>query len=448
MARLSSGLRDSIILSDDGECSDTLYIRGFVREMSDEALIDVLLHYQPTTTSPESAVPVVTTTTQEGYTVDLTERQGRNVIWLKCPSEEDAEARLQALNQAVIHGKVLSVKYELGRDPITGKVRVPGNTHNTVIRRVLMSHSSSSVEDSGEYCPPCKLPRLLTSSSTHKKLTSTSSSSSTAMPTYNYSHKSIFFHVSHPLPAHGNNVMTLELPYPSGLYLTRLIQLTKTTNIQDPLLQLLLNHRNDINPSKYPKEISEAMAMVDALQRTLKHLQINYHPLKREEHDNKATKQSTKKNFTRFKVYVLGDGKIPLAAAALCLHLPSHFSFHSIDPILVPLEIPSSVEYASRFHQHAVMSQDYSISDDDEVQVDLLSIVVACHSHAPLQEFWDRIKTAKVAITMPCCANYSDLQIIQNITNFNVDGGTREVMSFEDFEVYSAKRIIHIYESL
>ena len=40
-----------------------------------------------------------------------------------------------------------------------------------------------------------------------------------------------------------------------------------------------------------------------------------------------------------------------------------------------------------------------------------LSIVAACHSHAPLKEFWNRVPEPKICITLPCCENFSDIGI-------------------------------------
>ncbi|KAJ1441768.1 hypothetical protein B484DRAFT_97365 [Ochromonadaceae sp. CCMP2298] len=61
-----------------------------------------------------------------------------------------------------------------------------------------------------------------------------------------------------------------------------------------------------------------------------------------------------------------------------------------------------------------------------------LSLVIACHSHAPLQEFWDRLTGAKIAVTMACCASYCELS-------------AEPLCEFDDFEVYSPKRRVRIY---
>lgn len=64
-----------------------------------------------------------------------------------------------------------------------------------------------------------------------------------------------------------------------------------------------------------------------------------------------------------------------------------------------------------------------------------LSIVVACHSHAPLAEFWARVPAPKICVTMPCCENYSDLPL-------------RPIFQYDDFETFTPKRRVKIYADL
>ena len=122
------------------------------------------------------------------------------------------------------------------------------------------------------------------------------------------------------------------------------------------------------------------------------------------------------------------------------------WEFVSIDPLLEPLLKGHKDQFNHRLIEFSGISQDYEIpnpprmsKDQDEVQY--LDLVIACHSHAPLQEFWDRILDADrknhpnhraIAITMSCCANYSDL---------NQD----PILTFQDYECYSPKREIKIY---
>lgn len=146
-------------------------------------------------------------------------------------------------------------------------------------------------------------------------------------------------------------------------------------------------------------------------------------------------------------VYVLGDGKRPLSAAALCLHMPSSWKYVSIDPLLEVDGVDLGEEYGDRFRLFPGFSQDFDLSctclprsstmDSTSNQEPPLAIVVALHSHAPLSEFWLRLGGRKVAVTMECCAQYSELH----------SAGEVPVMEFEDFEVYSPKRTVKIYHA-
>ena len=84
-------------------------------------------------------------------------------------------------------------------------------------------------------------------------------------------------------------------------------------------------------------------------------------------------------------------------------------------------------------HLHKKRSDEFIIppkKHDNE-----LHIVVACHSHAPLQEIWDRVPGPKLGIVMPCCGKtWSHLS-------------DTPIFSYDDFEVYSPKRRILLYYS-
>ena len=119
-----------------------------------------------------------------------------------------------------------------------------------------------------------------------------------------------------------------------------------------------------------------------------------------------------------------------------------HFSFKnwtfiSIDPLL--RQQPYQDVGSHHIIQYAGKSQDYKIEtleeeDEEEDKEVSLDIVVCCHSHAPLQEFWNRLtKRRRLAIVMPCCSDFSHLI------------GMTPLRTFDDYEVYSPKRTIHIY---
>ena len=142
-------------------------------------------------------------------------------------------------------------------------------------------------------------------------------------------------------------------------------------------------------------------------------------------------------------VYVVGDGKRPLTAAGLCLNMPPSWKYVSIDPLLEVSKVNLG-EYSDRFHLHNSYSQNFDLShtcctESTEIndKSNSLAIVAALHSHAPLAEFWTRLGGRKIAVTMACCAEYSDLSGV----------GEFPVLEFDDFEVYSPKRTIRIYAS-
>jgi hypothetical protein len=311
----------------------------------------------------DAEVLTLLSTVASPIAVDFSARL-RGVVWAKYTDIQIAHETSHVLHQRVWCGVSLSLKFELGVDAV-GRPIVPKTAHNTIIRSINYGRFIVQSEE------------LVRCS--------------------NYSHKSLF-------------IGDTEFPFPSGLYLTRVIKLMRTVPLTDPLLELLSGF--SIGPN-YAKEISEAMAMVDAVERAIK-----------------FSLKCSPESLSDAIVYVLGDGKQPLCASSLCLHFPNSWSYFSIDPILNPIDVSS---YSDRFFQHPVRSQEFIIPSSHDSN--RLHIIVACHSHAPLSEFWHRVPQPKLAVVMPCCADYSDLY-------------QDAVLCFEDFEVYSAKRRIHIYADL
>eukprot|EP00529_Nitzschia_sp_RCC80_P025920 CAMPEP_0113441786 /NCGR_PEP_ID=MMETSP0014_2-20120614/1267_1 /TAXON_ID=2857 /ORGANISM="Nitzschia sp." /LENGTH=348 /DNA_ID=CAMNT_0000332651 /DNA_START=11 /DNA_END=1057 /DNA_ORIENTATION=- /assembly_acc=CAM_ASM_000159 len=306
-----------------------------------------------------------------------------------------------------------------------------------------------------------------------------------------YSHRSI-------------SVGTIEYPFPSGLYLTKLIQLLssfrrKIDKQQDGdqrrhrprnddddddddddeigssrygsdaddggrMLDLLTDVTKLGNGSihKYTKEISEAMAMADALQRAIK-IVYGVPP------DDVASSMS----FDSIRCYCLGDGTYPVSAASIATFLWTFggdrnrdnsggssgsksdrgnvnlktWKFISIDPLLKIDEFSNGLSDSSRcaggekrnlstfdrIECFRGYSQEYPISLERDPNV--LSIAIACHSHAPLEEFWGRMPSPKLCVSMPCCAQYSEIP------------DETPVLTYDDFEVYSPKRTIKIFAS-
>jgi hypothetical protein len=93
--------------------------------------------------------------------------------------------------------------------------------------------------------------------------------------------------------------------------------------------------------------------------------------------------------------YVLGDGRHPQCASLLSTYT-SDWTIHSIDPML-----DTSAPVAANVHLHAIRSEKFRAVRSKAS----LSVVLAVHSHAPLDEFWRRLPAnrPKIAIALPCC---------------------------------------------
>ena len=408
---------------------------------------------------------------------------GGGKLWVRYDSIANAQKMQQLLHQIPHNGKTIMCRYELGYHPLTGERLVSRNSiHTTCIRRVQPRKGQQG---------SCGGKQQLVDSDTKKKRNRKTNTTSTAetFPA-NYSYKSLL-------------VGETEYPFPSGVYMSRLISLVQKypNRSDDPLLQLVSNNYVPPTTSKrksrsknqsafgnhYAKEITESMAMVDAVERAMK--------LCFGRSTSSFQQSGSRINFGSsdciVRVYCIGDGKYPLTAASMALHYPYvGWEFVSIDPILDSIDDVNEEQYLMhrpRIHMFTGKSQNYSIPklptfidkgddktdeekkgpDDDDATCDIIEdndvqyvdVVVACHSHAPLQEFWDRIlkriqndpagnnsnnssddghpgndsKCCRaIAITMPCCANYSDLKQPPEFV-------------FDDNEVYSPKRKIHIY---
>lgn len=241
-----------------------------------------------------------------------------------------------------------------------------------------------------------------------------------------------------------------EYPSPQGTYLMKLLKLSSSSTIGDrqPLIDAMIDARHG---NKHSKELSESMAMVNAIYKLNDLVSIL------------STVHS------RVRVYVLADGVMPLTSIIMCLFFPM-WTYTSIDPIL---DYDTSVlgVYASRIICVKSMSQDFDltlhptgdalcadaaicvsrISDGEgaascvpkvsqtespsvrHLKEKTLHIVIACHSHAPLQEFWNRVPGPKACVSMPCCGK----------TWSNLEDKPLDV--YEDYEVFSPKRRIHLY---
>jgi hypothetical protein len=456
-------IRDAPVLAEGLTCSDTLYIRGFPKSESNDGVLALLA---------VAATPV---------DVDLALREKSGQVWAKYANADDACRSLLVLHNRNVSGAVLSVKYELGVDA-SGKRRVDRGSHSTVIRSVARrkTGTSTTVIPRSTACGICHAPSGKLNKCLCEKVGAPGKRKSAEL-----SHSSGVSYTASSL-----FIGDMEYPFPTGLYLSRVIslcnqQLTQNSGAvqddsgrSDPLLHLVTNAKSMGN--KYGKEISEAMAMVDAVQRAISLLPP---ALRTAVLQNNVTASGgdcpgsgarvagtsvsnesapAARGGPAVRVYVLGDGCQPLSAACLCLHLPKYFTYYSIDPLMreehrcatttaldgapIAAANPAFGAYSNRFFPVALLSQEFILPPAPTVRPggtalgsspqSAVSVVVSCHSHAPLQEFWDRVSSPKIAVTMACCAGYADLP------------EDAPVLQFEDFEVYSPKRCVKIYTRL
>lgn len=340
------------------------------------------------------------------HSVSFSETPRQGYCWVTFSSDHLADRAVVELHHSNLNGSILSVRHELG----SSTVPTPTSSTDTAIACV---------------------PRDVKPHADGRK-----------------SKKAKHLNVSYT----GRGIMVdgTEYPSPRGVYLMKLLKLSDISCIgnRQPLMSALLNVRHG---NKHAKELSESMAMVNAVQK-LGHL----------------TGRSWA-SYKRVNVYTLADGMAPSTSITMCLFYPS-WTYTSIDPIL-DFDTSCLGDFVSTIRCVKELSQNFSIATSDEKTADdkeiikrekislavngdtareksddghetplipsehSLSIVIACHSHAPLQEFWDRVPCPKLCVSMPCCGK----------TWSHLDEEPVEV--YDDFEVFSPKRRIYLYSS-
>ena len=181
----------------------------------------------------------------------------------------------------------------------------------------------------------------------------------------------------------------------------------KMKYIDYALKKSLINNLFTICP--FPsKELTESMSIIFAIKRYREIDKMRYN-----------------KNIV---VYCLGDGVTPRTASLLASS--SHWDIHSIDLALnnkrLQKRLKGMPDYMSRVHIHPIKSEEFTdIKSDCK-----LSIIVAVHSHAPFEEFWNRVPSPKIAFTVPCCIPHSisGLDPIEVYEDKYIDGAKRTVM--------------------
>lgn len=360
---------------------------------------------------------------------EFSEHPRKGSAWLRFESQESANKAVRTLHHTELLGTVIVVRHE--------EVSKSG-------ARIAVSKGSTSL-------PPKSIAVL---ESAYGK-----GSGAASLPPKS---------VAVTYAGKGLLVGNVEYPIPSGSYLMRLLLQCHSNVIKgrQPLIDALLDARHG---NHHAKELSESMAMVNALSVA--------------SHRTGADLNHVE----GVRVYVLGDGVTPFTAIVMLLFAPPSWRFISIDPLMNFDPAVLGPDYASRLTCVAALSQDYALTEDyprdpsgpagsagfadDVISVPTLDciaagavagekasgtmpydsdptsapisrsrgrslrIVVACHSHAPLQEFWGRVQRPKLAVSLPCCGKTWSL--IQDVPPLH---------SYDDFEVFSPKRRIYLYE--
>ncbi|ORX82446.1 hypothetical protein K493DRAFT_411810 [Basidiobolus meristosporus CBS 931.73] len=201
----------------------------------------------------------------------------------------------------------------------------------------------------------------------------------------------------------------LPFVYPTGIHITKFLlifhdKLLKTR--YQPLMKLVL-HKTKITA----KEITETIGVFIGLQKLQSQLQINFW-------------------LKKVCLWVPGDGKIPFTAGVFCLKTPDIWKIYSIDPRMKPVKPQQlGLDISERLICVQACSQDFEIPSEElaEGKYDY-HIVLGVHSHAPLQEFWDRLTVKeKYCLSVPCCADYGFLS-------------HPPIFQYDDFEIFSDKR--------
>ena len=434
-----------------GEQSQIVYLTGIHKQTSEEELLELF--------SLGGSSPVE---------VDLSEvffQKGGGRAWAMYGNARDAKLTVVALQSKNVHGCILCARLERGVEK-NGKRISDKTTHTAIIRGIQPRRGTPKKKIDTDITKVSRKKmtkkmrkeqqKSIGKQKPHTATTTTTTTTTTLERTednfiHTYSHNSIL-------------IGETEYPFPSGIYLTKLIQklshdtgdnLLEKKNKEHRQQKLQLQQDEDLlrllsdvsilgcgSVHKYAKEVSEAFAMVDAIERAI----------------NLTFGISVSDLQQPVICYCLGDGKYPMGAAALSLFLPvskdrNNWKFIAIDPLL-PKQDESTVtattatsNATSMFHDRIEMfsgiSQDYCIEKRaDDISVDptkspaLLSIAVACHSHAPLEEFWERMPSPKLSVAMPCCAQFSELL------------KEKPIFEYDNYEVYSPKRRIKIFASI
>ena len=362
-------IKDRPILHiDDSNMSDTLYISGFKSIVTDQYIISLLNKID---------TPLE---------IELLYRKKTGRVWVKYHTIQAAGKTMLYLNQCnhndqqlISIGCNLSIKYELGMKRDQQRVvSANRNYHHSTIIRHIRTITNDIIESTHESIVDYntttdnninKNNNINTIKSLVKNKNSKSSNSIVQCNLCMKGSSSTSKHSGIMIPpskvTYSSNsllVNNMEYPFPTGIYLTRVIQLMQKVSSQrknnnnnnnnnkagedgeDPLLRLITD--TSIFGNKYNKEISESMSMVDSVYRVIAFMNQT-HSIQstvlsgNNNNNNNNNNDCIQRTIIDLEdkervvnVFVLGDGMYPITAACMCLHLPQHWTYYSIDPLM------------------------------------------------------------------------------------------------------------------
>lgn len=404
-----------------------VYVRGINRRVVRQEILD---HFG-------AVGDVVSLTWSDGKSEDKSEKR-QGYCWVEYPSGGLAQAAVQRLHHSQLCGTVLSVGIEISKE---------GADITSGFKAAIVSKQIRPLNPVEEYGKKRKREENLPQNSVQYSCT-------------------------------GVVVDGVEYPIPQGLYIFKLLSLSRNCSVATgKLLDVVLEKLKKFG-NKHTKELSESMGMVNSVLKIGGIKGINWNEI-----DDVV-------------VYVIGDGQVPLTALVMSLFFPTTWKFVSIDPLMDFDTSTLDTEFSSRIRVVKAMSQHYTIdlpndhpqtcsactapshsiplepsstntrdmavdsslssllSSTAEVPISVTAtptsqppvpastqasfpptIVIACHSHAPLEEFWARVPAPKYCVSMPCCGKtWSDLS-------------QPRMLEYDDYEIYSPKRHIVLYET-
>ena len=342
--------------------SRTVYVRGISKHATLES---IRLHF--VTSGEIESINFKLDAPREGFG------------WVTFVSQSSADRSIKELHHSMLHGSIISVRYELGIDKTNEK-------------HITQSIASPQIPKS-----------IMLRTENNKNRKDSSSMDFTVYYTNN-----------------GIRVNTTEYPTCQGNYLMKLLKICHSNCIgnRQPLVDALLTARHG---NKGTKELTESMSMVNAILTLGQLTGVSW------------------ENEKNVRVFVLGDGLIPHTAITVGLFFPISWQFISIDPLLNFNSDILGPIHAPRFTCVPKLSQDYII-DNTYIPVssehDSINIVIACHSHAPIEEFWTRLNPTNrnYCASLPCCGK--KWSVLEHQLPLSV---------YEDYEVISPKRKVFLY---